>query len=33
VPVEELGEVRRTNPYFAFPDVGSFVAYRMRPRT
>lgn len=32
VPVAALGEVRRTNPYFAFPDVASFVAYRMRPR-
>ncbi len=32
VPVREMGEVRRTNPYFAFPDVAAFVAYRMRPR-
>ncbi len=32
VPVAELGEVRRTNPYFAFPDVASFVQFRMRPR-
>lgn len=33
VPVAAMGEIRRTNPYFAFPDVASFVAYRMRPRT
>ncbi len=32
VPFAPLGEVRRTNPYFAFPDVAAFVAYRMRPR-
>ncbi len=32
VPVASLGEVRQHNPYFAFPDVASFVAYRMRPR-
>jgi glyoxylase-like metal-dependent hydrolase (beta-lactamase superfamily II) len=32
VPVAPMGEVRRTNPYFAFPDVASFVEYRMRPR-
>ncbi|MFL5347244.1 MAG: MBL fold metallo-hydrolase [Hyalangium sp.] len=32
VPVAAMGEVRRTNPYLAFPDVASFVAYRMRPR-
>jgi hydroxyacylglutathione hydrolase len=32
VPVLAMGEVRRTNPYFAFPDVKSFVEYRMRPR-
>lgn len=32
VPVAAMGEVRRTNPYFAFPDVASFVAHRMRPR-
>ncbi|KFE63312.1 MBL fold metallo-hydrolase [Hyalangium minutum] len=32
VPVAAMGEVRRTNPYFAFPDVAAFVAYRMRPR-
>jgi hydroxyacylglutathione hydrolase len=32
VPVLAMGEVRRTNPYFAFPDVAAFVAYRMRPR-
>jgi glyoxylase-like metal-dependent hydrolase (beta-lactamase superfamily II) len=31
-PVAALGEVRRANPFFAFPDVASFVAYRMRPR-
>jgi hydroxyacylglutathione hydrolase len=32
VPVAELGEVRRSNPYFTFGDVASFIAYRMRPR-
>jgi hydroxyacylglutathione hydrolase len=32
VPVADMGEVRRTNPYFAFPDVKAFVEYRMRPR-
>src|SRR5688572_12923080 len=32
VPVAALGEVRRTNPYFAFPDVAAFVFHRMRPR-
>jgi hydroxyacylglutathione hydrolase len=32
VPHAPLGEVRRHNPYFAFPDVASFVAFRMRPR-
>jgi glyoxylase-like metal-dependent hydrolase (beta-lactamase superfamily II) len=31
VPVAAMGEVRRTNPYFAFPDVKTFVEYRMRP--
>lgn len=31
-PVAPLGEVRKTNPYFTFPDLASFVAYRMRPR-
>jgi hydroxyacylglutathione hydrolase len=31
-PVAPLGDVRQHNPYFAFPDVASFVAYRMRPR-
>jgi hydroxyacylglutathione hydrolase len=32
VPVAAMGEVRATNPYFQFPDVASFVAFRMRPR-
>ncbi|MCP3097657.1 MBL fold metallo-hydrolase [Myxococcus sp. K15C18031901] len=32
VPVSPMGDVRRHNPYFAFPDVASFVAFRMRPR-
>ncbi|WP_187345067.1 MBL fold metallo-hydrolase [Cystobacter ferrugineus] len=32
VPVASLGEVRQHNPYFGFPDVAAFVAYRMRPR-
>ena len=31
-PVAAMGEVRRSNPYFSFPDVASFVAFRMRPR-
>ena len=33
VPVAEMGEVRRTNPYFQCRDQESFVALRMRPRT
>ena len=32
VPVEDMGRVRQHNPYFGFPDVAAFVAYRMRPR-
>jgi hydroxyacylglutathione hydrolase len=32
VPVAAMSDVRQHNPYFAFPDVASFVAYRMRPR-
>jgi glyoxylase-like metal-dependent hydrolase (beta-lactamase superfamily II) len=32
VPVMSMGEVRRNNLYFAFTDVASFVAFRMRPR-
>jgi hydroxyacylglutathione hydrolase len=32
VPVAELGQVRKKNPYFSFPDVASFVEFRMRPR-
>ncbi len=32
VPVTSMGEVRQKNPYFAFNDVASFVAFRMRPR-
>jgi hydroxyacylglutathione hydrolase len=32
VPVAAMGEVRRSNPFFSFPDVKSFVEYRMRPR-
>lgn len=32
VPVRPMGEVRQQNPYFAFNDVASFVAFRMRPR-
>ncbi|AKJ05735.1 glyoxylase-like metal-dependent hydrolase (beta-lactamase superfamily II) [Archangium gephyra] len=32
VPVAAMSDVRQHNPYFAFPDVSAFVAYRMRPR-
>lgn len=32
VPVAPMGDVRRLNPYFSYPDVASFVAFRMRPR-
>ncbi|MFP2930064.1 MBL fold metallo-hydrolase [Pyxidicoccus sp. 3LG] len=32
VPVRSMGEVREKNPYFAFKDMASFVAFRMRPR-
>jgi glyoxylase-like metal-dependent hydrolase (beta-lactamase superfamily II) len=32
VPVAAMADVRHHNPYFAFPDVASFVAFRMRPR-
>ncbi|MBJ6763150.1 MBL fold metallo-hydrolase [Myxococcaceae bacterium JPH2] len=32
VPVAGMDQVRKSNPYFAFPDVASFVAFRMRPR-
>lgn len=32
VPISTLGREREHNPYFRFPDVASFVAYRMRPR-
>ncbi|HYO72030.1 MAG TPA: MBL fold metallo-hydrolase [Archangium sp.] len=32
VPVAAMRDVRQHNPYFAFPDVAAFVAYRMRPR-
>jgi hydroxyacylglutathione hydrolase len=32
VPVAEMGAVRKKNPYFSFPDVASFVEFRMRPR-
>ncbi|MFP2905211.1 MBL fold metallo-hydrolase [Pyxidicoccus sp. 3LFB2] len=32
VPVTSMGDVRQKNPYFAFNDVASFVAFRMRPR-
>ncbi|AGC44190.1 hydroxyacylglutathione hydrolase [Myxococcus stipitatus DSM 14675] len=31
-PVAAMGDVRRLNPYFSYPDVASFVAFRMRPR-
>ncbi|RKH05753.1 MBL fold metallo-hydrolase [Corallococcus sp. CA053C] len=32
VPVAGMDAVRQKNPYFAFPDMASFVAFRMRPR-
>jgi len=32
VPVSSLAMERKRNPYFQFPDVASFVAYRTRPR-
>jgi len=32
VPMTSMEEVRKKNPYFAFDDVASFVAFRMRPR-
>lgn len=32
VPVTSMEQVRKNNPYFAFDDVASFVAFRMRPR-
>jgi glyoxylase-like metal-dependent hydrolase (beta-lactamase superfamily II) len=33
VPVSSLDREAIRNPYFQFKDAGSFVAYRMRPRT
>jgi len=32
VPISSLGREKAQNPYFQFPDLASFVAYRMRPR-
>ena len=32
VPISTLGREREKNPYFQFPSVEDFVAYRMRPR-
>lgn len=32
VPVAAMADVRHHNPYFTFPDMASFVSYRMRPR-
>lgn len=32
VPISTLGRERQKNPYFQFPDMASFVTYRMRPR-
>jgi glyoxylase-like metal-dependent hydrolase (beta-lactamase superfamily II) len=32
VPVSTIGEEKRSNPYMLFPDLASFVRYRMRPR-
>lgn len=32
VPVSSLARERAQNPYFQFPDLAAFVAYRMRPR-
>lgn len=33
VQVSSLGREKAHNPYFRFPDLSAFVAYRMRPRT
>ncbi len=33
VPVSTIGEEKRSNPYMLFPDLASFVRYRMRPRS
>ena len=32
VPVSSIGEEKQSNPYMLFPDLASFVRYRMRPR-
>lgn len=32
VPVSSIGREKAHNPYFRFPDLAGFVAYRMRPR-
>jgi hydroxyacylglutathione hydrolase len=32
VKVSTLGREKANNPYFQFPDLASFLAYRMRPR-
>ncbi|NNB87914.1 MBL fold metallo-hydrolase [Corallococcus exiguus] len=32
VPVAQMEAIRQKNPYFGFPDMASFVAFRMRPR-
>ncbi|MGQ0507639.1 MAG: MBL fold metallo-hydrolase [Myxococcaceae bacterium] len=32
VPVSSIGAEKQGNPYFQFPDLASFVAFRMRPR-
>jgi hydroxyacylglutathione hydrolase len=32
VPVARMEAIRQKNPYFGFPDMASFVAFRMRPR-
>jgi hydroxyacylglutathione hydrolase len=33
VKISSLGRERAHNPYFRFPDLQAFIAYRMRPRT
>jgi len=32
VPVSTIAEEKKQNPYFQFPDLASFLAFRMRPR-
>ena len=32
VPVSSIGREKQNNPYFQYPDLASFIGYRMRPR-